>query len=385
MAKLSAKGVIHAKPGRHADGAGLYLLVKPSGARSWLLRVQKDGKRRDIGLGSLAALSLADAREKAAMLRKHALNGRDPIAERDRDNRPTPTFREATKETHAALKSGWVAKNAAAFLTSLETYAYPRIGDLKVDTIEASHILTVLTPIWTSKPELARKLRMRIGQVLNYSHSKGWRSAEAPGKAVSVGLPRQPKGKNFAAMPYTDVPAFVAGLRAAAPTTGRRALLFLIFTAGRPGEVRFARWGQIDFIKRDWNRPAEIMKEREPHTITLNSAAIALLQEVKGERTFKPDDLIFPAPRGKSLSDMTLRKVLRDAGLKFDAHGFRSSFRDWAAEKMHSIPDAVAEAALAHAVPDRVVRAYKRTKFLEMRRKLLDAWANHLATTKHHG
>lgn len=374
MAKLTVLAVKNAKPGRHGDGAGLYLLVKPSGAKSWLLRVQKDGKRRDIGLGSLAALSLAEAREKAAELRKHALNGRDPIAERDRGNRPTPTFREATKETHEALKSGWVAKNAAAFLTSLETYAYPRLGNLKVDTIEASHILTVLTPIWTAKPELARKLRMRIGQVLNFSHSRGWRTAEAPNRAVSVGLPKQPKGRNFSAMPYADAPGFVADLQSAAPTSGRRALLFLIFTAARPGEVRFARWGQIDFAKRDWNRPASIMKEREPHTITLNGPALALLEEIKGGRTPKSDDLIFSAPRGKPLSDMTLRKVLRDAGLKFDAHGFRSTFRDWAAERMPAMPEAAAEAALAHVVPDKVIRAYRRTKFIEMRRTLLEAW-----------
>lgn len=382
MAKLTALAVKNAKPGRHGDGAGLYLLVKPSGAKSWLLRVQKGGKRRDIGLGSLAALSLAEAREKAAALRKHALNGRDPIAERDRDNRPTPTFREAAKETHEALKSGWVAKNAAAFLTSLETYAYPRLGNLKVDTIDASHILSVLTPIWTAKPELARKLRMRIGQVLNYSYSKGWRAAEAPHRAVSVGLPRQPKGRNFAAMPYADVPAFVADLQSASPTSGRRALLFLIFTAARPGEVRFAKWGQIDLVKRDWNRPAEMMKEREAHIITLNAPAIALLEEIRGDRTPKPDELIFSAPRGKPLSDMTLRKVLRDAGLKFDAHGFRSSFRDWAAEKMHSLPDSVAEAALAHAVPEKVIRAYRRTKFLEMRRKLLGAWGSYVTSKR---
>lgn len=378
MAKLTALAVKNAKPGRHGDGAGLYLLVKPSGAKSWLLRVQKDGKRRDIGLGSLAALSLAEAREKAAALRKHAMNGRDPIVERDRDNRPTPTFREATKETHEALKSGWVAKNAAAFLTSLETYAYPKLGNLKVDTIEASDILGVLTPIWTVKPELARKLRMRIGQVLNYSYSKGWRAAEAPHRAVSVGLPRQPKGGNFAAMPFIDVPAFVAALRAANPTAGRRALLFLIYTAARPGEVRLSRWQQIDLAKRTWSRPAEIMKEREGHTVTLNETAIALLKEMKAERSPEPEDLIFSAGRGKALSDMAMRKVLRDAGLRYDAHGFRSSFRDWAAERMPSIPEAVAEAALAHAVPDKVVRAYRRTKFLEMRRKLLEAWARYL-------
>lgn len=378
MGRLTVISVKNAKPGRHGDGAGLYLLVKPSGSKSLVLRVQKDGKRRDVGLGSLAALSLGEAREKAAELRKHALNGRDPITERDRNNRPAPTFREATIETHHALKSGWVEKNAAAFLTSLETYAYPKLGGLKIDAIEASDILAVLTPIWTRKPEIARKVRMRIGQVLNYSYSKGWRAAEAPNRAISLALPRQPKRGNFAAMPHADVPEFVTELRSAAPTNGRRALLFLILTAARSGEVRQAKWGQIDFAKRDWRRPAEIMKEREAHTVTLNGAAIDLLEEIKGEQTPEPEELIFPGMRGRPLSDMTLRKVLRDAALKFDAHGFRSSFRDWAAEKMPAIPDSVAEAALAHAVPDQVVRAYKRTKFIEMRRTLLEAWGKHV-------
>ncbi|WP_374407455.1 tyrosine-type recombinase/integrase [Pelagerythrobacter sp.] len=378
MAKLSAKSVQHAKPGRHGDGAGLYLLVKPSGAKSWLLRVQKDGKRRDIGLGSIAALSLAEAREKAAELRKHALNGRDPVVERDRDRRPTPTFKEATAETHEALKSGWVEKNAAAFLKSLETYAYPKIGGLRVDTVEASDILSVLTPIWTSKPELARKVRMRIGQVLNFSQSKGWRSTEAPSRAVTVGLPRQPAGGNFAAMPYSEVPAFVSKLEAGAPTNGRRALLLLIFTAARPGEVRFARWGQLDLAKRNWNRPPEIMKERRAHTVTLNAPAVSLIEQIKEASDVKPEALVFPSRRGAPLSNMTMNKVLRDAGLPWDVHGFRSSFCDWAAERMPEIPEPVVEAALAHAVPDKVIRAYKRTKFVEMRRKLLDAWGRHL-------
>ena len=387
MGKLTALSVKNAKPGRHGDGAGLYLLVKPSGARSWLLRVQRDGKRRDVGLGSLAALSLAEAREKAAELRKHALNGRDPIAERDRDRRPAPTFRDAVKETHAALKSGWIDKNAAVFLTSLETYAYPSIGNLRVDTIEASHIRDMIAPIWTTKPEVARKVRMRVGQVLNFSHSKGWRKTEAPGKAVSVGLPKQPKGKNFLAMPYGEVPAFMAKLASQAPSTGRRALMLLILTAARPGEVRLSRWNQIDAGKGLWNRPAGIMKLRDPHTVTLSKAAEKLLAQIKAENTPKADDLIFPSRGDKPLSDMAFNKLLRDAGVIYDAHGFRSSFRDWAAEQMSQIPDAVAEAALAHAVPDKVIRAYKRTNFLEMRRKLLDAWGEFLVgdTAGHDG
>ncbi len=376
MGKLTALAVKNAKPGRHGDGAGLYLLVSPTGAKSWMIRIQQNGKRRDIGLGSVAALSLSEARQRAVDLRKHALNGRDPIAERDRDKRPTPTFKEAVKSTHAALKKGWVEKNAAAFLTSLETYAYPTLGNLQVDTIEAGHIRDMLEPIWTTKPELARKVRTRLGQVLNFSHSKGWRATEAPGRSITVGLSKQPAGKNFKAMPYAAVPAFVRSLRSAAATVGRQALLFQILTAARPGEVRAARWGQIDIEARDWNRPAETMKGGEAHTITLNAAAIALLEEVRGGRTTKPDELIFSGQRGAMLSNMTMNKVLRSAGQAYDAHGFRSSFRDWAAEKMPQIPDPVAEAALAHVVPDMVVRAYKRTTFVEMRRSLLEGWGN---------
>lgn len=375
MPKLTAKGVENAKPGRHGDGRGLYLFVKPSGAKSWVLRVQRDGKRRDIGLGSTAALSLAEAREKAAELRKHALNGRDPIAERDKDRSATPTFRDATRQTHDALKAGWVDKNAAAFLASLETYAFPSLGGLRVDTIEASHILDMLVPIWTTKPELARKVRMRVGQVLNFSHSKGWRKTEAPGKAVSVGLPKQPKGGNFKAMPYADVPAFMQSLRAKPPSLGRQALQLLILTAARSGEIRQARWNQIDRDKRNWDRPAEIMKERVAHTVTLNPAAMSLLEKIERDSQQKKDALLFSSRKGEPISDMTMTKVLRDMGLIWNVHGFRSSFRDWAAEQMPEIPDPVVEAALAHDVPDKVVRAYKRTQFIEMRRRLLDGWS----------
>jgi integrase len=177
-------------------------------------------------------------------------------------------------------------------------------------------------------------------------------------------------------MPYADVPAFVADLCGRAPTLGRLALLFQIYTAARPGEVRLARWGQIDFAKRDWNRPAAMMKgvHAPAHTVALSEAAVHLLKQVLGDTTPQPTELVFPGRGGVSLSDMTMAKVLRAAKLPYDAHAFRSSFRDWAAETMPEIPDPVAEAALAHTVPDKVVRAYKRTTFIEMRRKLLDAW-----------
>lgn len=403
MGKLSALAVKNAKPGRHADGDGLYLLVKPTGAKNWLLRVQVEKKRRDIGLGALDTgsratgksdpdveipllhrklLTLSEAREKAALLRAAAKAGLDPVAERDRERRSTPTFRQAAKDAHSALKGGWKDKSGQTFLASLETHAYPVLGDMRVDAIGAADVTNVLAPIWLTKPVMARKVRQRIGTVLNFAHGKGWRSTEAPSKSVSVGLPRQPKGGNYAAMPYASVPALVAELTEKFLTGGRAALLFLIFTAARPGEVRGACWDQIDFDKREWNRPESLMKgsHSPAHTVTLNDAAIALLKRWKGNREVKANGFIFSAPRGGKLSDMTMNKVLRDAGQPFDAHGFRSSFRDWAAEKMPQIPDPVAEAALAHVVADKVVRAYKRTSFMEMRRTLLDAWSLFLTT-----
>lgn len=372
---LSAIGVKNAKAGRHGDGHGLYLLVKPTGAKSWLLRVQVNGRRRDIGLGSTAALSLAEAREKAAELRKHALNGRDPITERDKHKYLIPTFRVATKETHAALRSNWTDKNAAAFLTTLSTYAFPKLGNLPVDVIGTGHVRDVLAPIWTTKPGLASKVRMRIGQVLNFSLSKGWRSTEAPGRSLTLGLPRQPRGSNYKAMPYVEVPPYMTSLVQAAPTTGRRALMLLILTAARPGEIRMSRWEQIDLEQRLWTRPAAMMKMREPHVVTLNAAAVALLATLWEEAGRPSEGLIFASVRGNALSDMALNKVLRDAKIPYDAHGFRSSFRDWTAEQMAHVPDPVAEAALAHAVSDKVVAAYKRTQFVEMRRDLLEAWS----------
>ncbi len=375
MGKLTVKGIERKLPaGRYGDGDGLYLVVKESGAKAWVLRVQSGGRRRDIGLGALSLVGLSEARERATELRRHAYYGRDPIQERDRDRKPLPTFQKAATACHAELSKGWGDKTAAAFLSSLSDHVYPKLGNLRIDTIEAWHVRDMLAPIWTTLPETARKVRQRVGAVLTFSQSKGWRAVGDPGKAVTQGLAKREAGGNFAAMPYADVPAFVADLRSKEATNGRNALLFAILTAARSGEVRSARWSQIDLGKGLWNRPAEIMKSRKAHTVTLNRQALALLRTLDAARLIKDDALLFPSKGGASLSDMALTKVLRDAKLSVTAHGFRSSFRDWAAEMMPTIPDPVAEAALAHAVPDKVVAAYKRTEFLEMRRKLLDGW-----------
>ena len=316
MPKLTALSVKNAKPGRHGDGEGLYLLVKPTGAKSWVLRIQADGKRHDIGLGSVdtaarsgtagdeitipilqrKVLTLAEAREKAGLLRTAAKSGLDPIEERDRERRKVPTFREAAVAAHASLQNGWTDKNAKAFLNSLEAHAYPTLGKKRVHLISPSDIITTLEPIWTDKPQIAKKVRQRIGTVLNFAHAKGWRPTEAPQQSIGKGLPKQPKGGHYDVMPYQNVPAWVASLRARPATQGRRGQLLQIYTASRPGEVRGAQWGQFDLENRLWHRPASLMKEKMAHTVTLNSAAIELLERIRAElgREPKPTEFVVP-------------------------------------------------------------------------------------------
>jgi integrase len=401
MGKLTAKSIEKAKPGRHADGDGLYLLVKPTGGRSWVLRVQVGGNRRDIGLGSVelaplsdrsrighdlpleqrSRLTLAEARELSARLRNVAKAGRDPAAERRRDRSPPPSFKTATMAAHAALSPGWSKKTADSFLASMEEHAYPLLGSKRVDMIHADDIAAVLAPIWTRKPEMGRKVRQRIGKVLDFAKAKRWRESEAPRQSVSTLVGKSTAGGNYPAMPYFDVPAFYAELGGRTETAGRLALMLVIATAARSGEVRGARWKHIDWDKREWNRPAELMKTGKAHVVTLNEQAITVLRRAAANSNNEDGEaLIFPNRKGLSLSDMTVSKVMRDAKLPYVPHGFRSSFRDWAAEKMPQIPDPVAEAALAHIVPDVVVRAYKRTQFLELRRQLLNEWGRYIAS-----
>lgn len=401
MGDLTDKAIKAAKPGRHGDGGGLYLLVKPTGARSWMLRVQVNGRRRDIGLGSFrelkigqrstigddipleqrSQLTLAEARELAVRLRNVAKSGRDPAAERRRDRSPPPSFKEAAIAAHKALAPTWSVKTADAFLASLQEHAYPALGKKRVDEVDADDIATTLKAIWTTKPGMARKVRQRIGKVLDFAKAKRWRESETPRHSVSTLVGKAGEGKNFPAMPYDDVPAYFAKLGTDTETKGRLALMLVIATAARSGEVRAARWGQIDWEKREWNRPGEIMKNGKPHTVTLNDEAMAVLGRAAAYSNIEDRDaLVFANREGKPMSDMTISKVMRDAKLPYVPHGFRSSFRDWAAEAMPQIPDPVAEAALAHTVPDAVVRAYKRTDFLKMRRQLLDAWGRFLAS-----
>lgn len=376
MAGLTVLKCKHAKPGRHGDGNGLYLLVSRAGAKSWMIRIQANGRRRDIGIGSYSDVTLEEAREKAGALRKVARSGGDPIAVRDKAQNVAPTFKEAAIACHNAQAPGWTDRHSKAFLSTLELHAFKQIGKLRVDSIDERDLVTVLSPIWTNKPSAARKIRQRLGLVLDYAKASGWRATGAPRESLGTLLSKQAEPGNYASMPYEVLPPFVAKQKAASPTIGRLALLFTILTAARNGEVREAKWSHINLDEKVWNRPAELMrKTNEAHTVTLSPEAMQILEDAAKLRTVETDCLVFPGASGKALSDMTLSKIVRPTG--FTVHGFRSSFRTWSAERMHQMPEAVCEAALSHKIPDRVVRAYNRAKFLDMRRTLMDAWGRY--------
>jgi integrase len=377
LGKLTPLQLKNAKPGRLADGNGLYLLVKDSGAKSWVLRVQYAGRRRDLGIGPLSLVSLSEAREKAREWRKLAKSGIDPTAETKR-RRALPTFEEVARRYHETVKDGWRnTKHRAQWLSTLERYAFPCIGSTRVDQVDAADIQSLLLPIWRLKPETARRVRQRVATVLNYSKAQGWRTTEAPMRAVNTllnGL-KQPKGTNFAAMPYRDVPAFLTKIRGMVPTTARTALQFAIHTACRSGELRHATFGEIDWAGKQWNIPAHRMKAGEAHSVPLSPEALSILETRRDASGDRSDALLFPGLNDKPMSDMTLTKALRAAGASdFTVHGFRSSFRDWVAEAT-SHPGDWAEAALAHKVQNKTEAAYRRTKYLIHRIGLMNEWS----------
>jgi integrase len=413
MGKLTAIKVKNAKPGRGADGkptnarlsdgSGLSLLVKPNGAKSWVLRVQVIGKSRDVGLGAVdvegiragafgahdpladlplmqrTLLTLAEAREKAAALRKLAKAGANPVTERDRERRVIPTFAEVVIAAHDALKSGWSDKTAKAFKASLEEHAVPKLGAMRVDAIGSSEIVLTLARIWTDKPVMAKKVRSRIGQVLAFAKARGWRTDALPdAREMRSGLSKQAPGENFAAMSFADLPAFMADQLAKENGASRMAMLFAILTAARSGEVRKATWEQIDLEARTWTRSATDMKMKVAHVVTLNAAAIAILESM-APKELRAGLIFAGAKAGKPLSDMSLTRIMRLAGRTETVHGFRSAFRDWAAEKMPTIPAMVAEMALAHRVGTSTEQAYLRSDLRDMRRALMDGWGRFVA------
>ena len=396
MGKLNAIKVKTLGPGRHSDGEGLHLLVKESGSRSWMLRIQSDGKRRDLGLGSVETsgrmkeqqegaekisdlqrrvLTLAEARDKADAYRKMIKAGIDPIAERYKTAVARPTFEEASRACHLEMKAGWRnKKHIESWLASLEGHVFPMIGSKPIDSINSIVVRDVLAPIWLKVPETARRILQRIGVVLDFAHIKGWRPEETSLRSVPKGLPRQPRrDRHFESMPYGEVPSYMQRLAAAQPTAGRDALQLTVLTAVRSNETRFAMRDEFDLEVGTWTIPAARMKMNEIHIVPLNSSALQIVKR-RFNVMAPSDQFVFFAKSGKPISDMTMTKVLRDDGIaKITVHGFRSSFTDWAAETT-DIPKEVIDKSLAHRLPDKVEAAYRRTDFFEKRRKIMDAW-----------
>jgi integrase len=372
----SARLAAITEPGRHGDGGGLYLEVEPSGAKRWILRVMVKGRRRDIGLGGLKTTGLAKARDDAARMRAIARAGGDPLADRAKSLRTVPTFKEAAEAVHEEHKTGWRnAKHRAQWLSTLKAYAYKRLGTKAVSEIQTSDVLAVLSPIWRTKPETARRVRQRIGVVMDWAKAAGHRSGDNPIDGVTKGLPAQPERKNHhAALPYAEIATFIQDLRQADNSeVVRLAFEFTILTAARTGEVLGARWKEIDFDSALWTVPAGRMKGSREHRVPLSARCIEILKRAEkiGGKAF-----VFEGREDLPLSGMAMLMVLRRLGAKITVHGFRSAFRDWASEQTN-FPRDVCEMALAHSIKDKTEAAYRRGDLLEKRRELMKAWATY--------
>jgi integrase len=365
-------------PGRYADGGGLYLVVDPSGAKRWVLRTVVRGKRCDLGLGGLSWVSLAEAREQATQLRKIARAGGDPLAERRR-SQAMPTFEELAKQLHESKKPEWRnEKHAAQWLSTLTAYAFPKIGQYRVDDIDTDVVLSVLRPIWTKKPETASRVRQRLEAVLDYATAIGKRQSSNPARwrgHLDHLLPRPSKIKaikHHAALDWRQLPAFMAELQMR-DGVAAKALALTILTAARSGEVRGMCWAEVDVEDAVWTVPSTRIKAGKEHRVPLSAAARALLGE-PGE----PGELVFASPNkiGAPLSDMTLTAVLKRMGrADLTVHGFRSTFRDWAGETTNH-PREVIEAALAHRLKDKAEASYARGDLFRKRRTLMQDWSN---------
>src|SRR5450631_1880495 len=373
---LTARRVETAKSGKHSDGGNLYLIVSMTGARKWVLRFTWRGNAKEMGLGSAGSVTLADAREKAAIARRKIAKGLNPIDERRRDG-GIPTFGHMADDVRVSLSVGFRnEKHKAQWKSTLETYAAP-LRAKPVDTIATDDVLAVLKPIWTTKAETASRVRGRIEKVLDAAKAKGFREGENPARwrgHLDHLLPRPSKlaRGHHAAMPYEDVAAFIAKLRKREAASAM-ALELCILTAARSGEILGMRWSEIDLDKKIWTVPADRMKAGREHRVPLSPRAAAILRQLE---KLKAGEFVFPGQaRSKPLSNMAMEMVLRRMKIEnATVHGFRSSFRDWAGN-VSSFPREVVETALAHVIGDKAEQAYRRSDALEKRRKLMEAWA----------
>jgi integrase len=381
--RLNARAVATiTKHGRHADGGGLYLSISPNGGRRWVFLYRWHGKPTEIGFGSARYVTLARARELASQARAKLAEGINPKDAR----KPSKgsTFGECADRVIEAMRPSWRnSKHAAQWEMTLRDYAAP-LRRLPVDKITTDDVLSVLKPLWKQKPETASRLRGRIERVLDAAKAQGLRSGENPARwrgHLDQLLPKRQRltRGHHAAMPYADVPAFMADLKAR-QSPAALALEFVILTAARTGEVRGARWEEFDLDRAVWTVPATRMKAGREHRVPLSQRALKILKAMHEARD---GDFVFPGQKpGKPLSVMALEMVLRR--MKIDdvtVHGFRSAFRDWAAECTH-FTNEVCEVALAHVIENKAEAAYRRGDLFEKRRKLMDAWAAYCAAPK---
>jgi integrase len=385
---LSAAKVKNLKvPGDYLDGRGLYLQVRSESSKSWLLKYSMEKRAREMGLGPAADIPLATARTLRDRYRALLKQGVDPLEHKQAEKSAKAlerakaiTFKDACARYIAANRSGWKnIKHAAQWEATLKAYAYPTIGKLPVQAIDTALVMAVLDPIWSTKPETASRVRGRIESVISAAKARGEFKGENPatwkGHLDNL-LPKTSKVRkvdNHAALPYAALPAFMVDLRTREGIAAA-AMEFLILTVGRTGEVLGATWDEFDLRKSVWTLPGERMKNGKEHQVPLSPPAVAVLERMS--KLTNGEHVFFGQSSGRSLSNMALLVLLRR--MKRDditSHGFRSTFRDWAAERGYQDP--VAEAALAHSVPDAVVAAYKRTTFFELRKKMMDDWASY--------
>jgi len=391
--KLTATAVAKVKePGRYGDGGGLYLEVKPSGGKSWAFRFMLAGRSREMGLGPADAVTLAEAREKAQEARKLLQQGIDPLEQRKAqeaaaclEQAKVMTFQECAEAYIAAHEAGWRnPKHRQQWANTLATYAYPVFGGLPVQDVDLPLVLKVLEPIWHGKTETASRLRGRIESILDWATVRGFRQGENPARwrgHLAKLLPQRAKVQkveHHAALPYDELPAFMVQVRQR-PALAALALEFCILTATRTSETLGARWEEIDLSAAVWTIPGERMKAGNDHRVPLSGRALEILDEMAKLRP--ADDgaaFVFPGQRpGKPLSGMVFLMLLRRMErADLTGHGFRSTFRDWAAERTN-YQNHVVESALAHVVGDKVEAAYRRGDLFEKRRRLMDAWAGY--------
>ncbi len=377
-------------PGYHCDGGGLYLQVSKSGSKSWIFRYTLEGKAREMGLGALNTFTLAEARTRATEQRKLLSDAIDPlltkhetVLQKRMAEASIITFDKAATAYIEANKAAWRNdKHQDQWRNTLTTYASPVIGDLPVSRIDTSHIMRILSPIWTTKTETATRVRGRIEKVLDWAKVQGYRTGDNPAMwrgHLSEALPKPSKVANethHAALPWADIGAFMRDLQET-PGAGALAMQVIILTATRTSEVLNAQWNEFDLDAGLWTIPKERMKSFKEHRVPLSESVIRILREQPHR-----DGFVFPGTNGKPLSNMVcLQTLKRMERTDLTVHGFRSTFRDWVSEAT-AYPRDVAEMALAHTIEDKSEAAYRRGDLIEKRRALMTDWANHCAVVR---